>query len=120
MYVFTPTITKENSFWYQGTADAIYQNLDWLKKCHEPYVVIASGDGVYKLDYNKVLEYHIEKKADITVVCKEMPRGADLTRFGVLRMNEECRIEEYEEKPMVSNSNTSFHWYLRDPPPSAH
>ena len=105
LYVFTPTITKENSFWYQGTADAIYQNLDWLKKCHEPYVVIASGDGVYKLDYNKVLEYHIEKKADITVVCKEMPRGADLTRFGVLRMNEECRIEEYEEKPMVSNSN---------------
>ena len=103
--MFTPTITKENSFWYQGTADAIYQNLDWLKKCHEPYVVIASGDGVYKLDYNKVLEYHIEKKADITVVCKEMPRGADLTRFGVLRMNEECRIEEYEEKPMVSNSN---------------
>ena len=89
LYVFTPTITKENSFWYQGTADAIYQNLDWLKKCHEPYVVIASGDGVYKLDYNKVLEYHIEKKADITVVCKEMPRGADLTRFGVLRMNED-------------------------------
>ena len=105
LYVFTPTITKENSFWYQGTADAIYQNLDWLKKCHEPYVVIASGDGVYKLDYNKVLEYHIEKKADITVVCKEMPRGTDLTRFGVLRMNEECRIEEYEEKPMVSSSN---------------
>ena len=103
--MFTPTITKENSFWYQGTADAIYQNLDWLKKCHEPYVVIASGDGVYKLDYNKVLEYHIEKKADITVVCKEMPRGTDLTRFGVLRMNEECRIEEYEEKPMVSSSN---------------
>ena len=59
----------------RGTADAIYQNLDWLKKCHEPYVVIASGDGVYKLDYNKVLEYHIEKKADITVVCKEMPAG---------------------------------------------
>ena len=105
LYVFTPTITKENSFWYQGTADAIYQNLDWLKKCHEPYVVIASGDGVYKLDYNKVLEYHIEKKADITVVCKEMPRGTDLSRFGVLRMNEECRIEEYEVKPMVSSSN---------------
>ena len=64
MFVFTPTITKENSFWYQGTADAIYQNLDFLKRCHEPYVIIASGDGVYKLDYNKVLEYHIQKKAD--------------------------------------------------------
>ena len=63
MFVFTPTITKENSFWYQGTADAIYQNLDFLKRCHEPYVIIASGDGVYKLDYNKVLEYHIQKKS---------------------------------------------------------
>ena len=44
MFVFTPTITKENSFWYQGTADAIYQNLDFLKRCHEPYVIIASGE----------------------------------------------------------------------------
>lgn len=105
LYVFTPTITKENNFWYQGTADAIYQNLDFLKRCHEPYVIIASGDGVYKLDYNKVLEYHIQKKADITIVCKEMPAYEDVTRFGVLKMNEDCRIEEFEEKPMVSNSN---------------
>ena len=85
MFVFTPTITKENSFWYQGTADAIYQNLDFLKRCHEPYVIIASGDGVYKLDYNKVLEYHIQKKADITIVCKEVPAYEDVTRFGVLK-----------------------------------
>ena len=53
LYVFTPTITKDNSFWYQGTADAIYQNLTFLKNSHEPYVVIASGDGIYKLDYNR-------------------------------------------------------------------
>lgn len=106
MYVFTPTITSDNSFWYRGTADAIYQNLDFLKKCHEPYVIIASGDGIYKLDYNKVLEYHIEKKADITVVCKEMPANEDVTRFGVVKMNEDSRIEEFEEKPMVSTSNT--------------
>lgn len=106
LYVFTPTITSDNSFWYRGTADAIYQNLDFLKRCHEPYVIIASGDGVYKLDFNKVLEYHIEKKADITVVCKDVPTGEDVTRFGVLKMNEDSRIEEFEEKPMVSMSNT--------------
>ena len=52
MYVFTPTITAEHSDWYRGTADALYQNLDFLKKSHEPYVVIAAGDGIYKLDYN--------------------------------------------------------------------
>ena len=66
LFVFTPTVTADNSYWYRGTADAIYQNLSFLKSSHEPYVVIAAGDGIYKLDYNKVLEYHIEKKADIT------------------------------------------------------
>jgi glucose-1-phosphate adenylyltransferase len=61
---------------------------------------------VYKLDYNKVLEYHIAKKADITVVCKQLPPQEDVTRFGVLKMNEECRIEQFEEKPMASDANT--------------
>jgi glucose-1-phosphate adenylyltransferase len=61
---------------------------------------------VYKLDYHKVLEYHIAKKADITVVCKQLPPQEDVTRFGVLKMNEECRIEQFEEKPMAADSNT--------------
>lgn len=106
LYVFTPSITAENGFWYQGTADAIYQNISFLKNSHEPYVVIASGDGIYKLDYNKVLEYHIAKKADITVVCKDFPEGTDVTRFGCVKMNEDSRIIEFEEKPLVCNSNT--------------
>ena len=106
LYVFTPTITADNGYWYRGTADAIYQNLDFLRKCHEPYVIITSGDAVYKMDYNKVLEYHIAKKADITVVCKELEPGEDATRFGTIRMNESARIEEFEEKPMVAHSQT--------------
>lgn len=106
LYVLAPTITAENSSWYRGTADCIYQNLDWLKECHEPYVIIASGDGIYKLDYNKVLEYHIEKKADITVVCKEMPKGTDVSRFGVVQMDEDGRIVHMEEKPEISDSET--------------
>lgn len=105
LYVFTPTITMENGYWYRGTADAIYQNLDFLKKSHEPYVIITSGDAVYKLDYNKVLEYHIAKKADITVVCKEMDEDADVSRYGTVKMNDSCRIEEFEEKPVLSRSN---------------
>ena len=106
MYVFTPTITAEHSDWYRGTADALYQNLDFLKRSHEPYVVIAAGDGIYKLDYNKVLEYHIEKKADITVVCKDMPGDVDVTRFGMVKTNADGRIVEFEEKPMVADSHT--------------
>ncbi len=106
LYVLNPTTTMENNSWYRGTADAIYQNLNFLKNSHEPYVVIASGDAVYKMDYSQLLEYHIEKKADITVVCKELDGNADITRFGTIRMNEECRIEEFEEKPVVAKSKT--------------
>ena len=105
LYVFTPTVTADNSWWYRGTADAIYQNLSFLKNSHEPYVVIASGDGIYKLDYNKVLEYHISKRADVTVVCTDKYED-DVTRFGVLKMNADGRIEGFDEKPMISDSHT--------------
>ena len=105
LYVFTPTITNDNGYWYRGTADAIYQNMDFLKKSHEPYVVIASGDAVYKMDYSKVLQYHIDKKADVTVVCKEMDPSDDVSRFGTIRMDDDMRITEFEEKPMVTKSN---------------
>ncbi|MGN0506274.1 MAG: glucose-1-phosphate adenylyltransferase subunit GlgD [Lachnospiraceae bacterium] len=105
LFVFTPTITADNSFWYRGTADAIAQNLSFLKNSHEPYVVIASGDCVYKLDYNKVLEYHIEKKADITVVTKTLDPEEDATRFGVVSTDESGRITEFEEKPLVTKTN---------------
>ena len=106
LYVFPPTITADNGNWYRGTADAIYQNLDFLKKCHEPYVIITSGDAIYKMDYNKVLEYHIAKKADITVVCKDLNDGEDARRFGTLKLNENMRVEEFEEKPMMAKSRT--------------
>lgn len=105
LFVFTPTITQDNGNWYLGTADAIAQNLAFLKSSHEPYVVIASGDGVYKLDYNKVLEYHISKKADITLVTKKLPENEDVSRFGVIRTDEDDRIIEFEEKPIVSDEN---------------
>ncbi len=103
LYVFTPTITADNEYWYRGTADSIWQNLSFLKETHEPYVIIASGDGIYKLDYNKVLEYHIAKRADITVVCTNA-EGKDVTRFGMVNMNEDGRIVDFDEKPQESES----------------
>ncbi len=104
LYVLTPAVTAENSNWYRGTADAIYQNISFLKKSHEPYVVIANGDCVYKMDFNKVLEYHIDKKADITVVCSDLPEGSAIERYGTITMNEDNRIEEFEEKPLQAKS----------------
>ncbi len=106
LYVFTPTVTADNSWWYRGTADAMYQNIDFLKRCHEPYVIITSGDCVYKIDYNKILDYHIEKKADVTIVVKDMEPSEDVSRYGLVKMNEDSRIVEFEEKPMVANSLT--------------
>ena len=103
LFVFTPTITADSSYWYRGTADSLYQNLHFLKSSHEPYVVIASGDGVYKLDYNKVLEYHIEKKADITMVVKKLEDKNDIRRFGLVSMSPEGRITEIDEKPIETN-----------------
>lgn len=106
LFVFNPTMTNDNSVWYRGTADALYQNLDFLKSSHEPYVVIASGDGVYKLDYSKVLEYHIEKKADITVVVKDIKNPDQAIRFGVVGMDKDHRIVDFEEKPITTDMTT--------------
>ncbi|MBR1852901.1 MAG: glucose-1-phosphate adenylyltransferase subunit GlgD [Lachnospiraceae bacterium] len=106
LYVFAPAVAADNSNWYRGTADAIYQNLAFLKSSHEPYVVISSGDCVYKLDFGKVLEYHIDKKADITVVCRDMEPDANIERYGTVVMNDDNRIEEIEEKPIQAKTNT--------------
>ena len=103
LYVFTPTTTPENSYWYRGTADAMAQNLGFLKSSHEPYVVIASGDGVYKMDYNKVLEYHIAKKADFTIVTADIEERDDPSRFGIIRTDGDGRVTEFEEKPINAN-----------------
>ncbi|MBQ4424554.1 MAG: glucose-1-phosphate adenylyltransferase subunit GlgD [Lachnospiraceae bacterium] len=97
LYLLNPTITPDNGSWYLGTADALAQNLEFLKERHEPYVVIASGDGVYKLDYNKVVEQHTRTGAEVTVVCKELAQ-ADAKRFGVLEVNDEGRITAWSEK----------------------
>ena len=107
LFVLTPFITEESNSWYLGTADSIYQNLDFLRKCHEPYVIITSGDCIYKMDFDKILDYHIKKKADITVAVKDIEAETeDLHRFGVVRMAEDGRIVNFEEKPLVAQTNT--------------
>ncbi|MBQ9765343.1 MAG: glucose-1-phosphate adenylyltransferase subunit GlgD [Lachnospiraceae bacterium] len=105
LYLFTPTLKTDMTIGYRGTADALYQNLDFLKKSHEPYVIVASGDSIYKLDYNKVLEYHIDKKAEITVVTTKLPEGDDPLRYGLVKTDEEGRITEFQEKPLVAESD---------------
>jgi len=103
LFVFTPSITADNGFWYRGTADAIAQNISFLRKSHEPYVVIASGDGIYKMDYNKVLEEHVANQADITIVCKSVPADSDKSEYGVIKTDEQGNVVDFEEKPLKSD-----------------
>jgi glucose-1-phosphate adenylyltransferase len=100
LFVFTPTQTHDNNQWYRGTADAIAQNIDFLKSSHEPYVIIASGDCVYKMDMNKLLEYHIAKNADITIVTKDLGNVEDSSRFGMVTVDSDGLVTEFEEKPI--------------------
>jgi glucose-1-phosphate adenylyltransferase len=89
-------ITEE--LWYQGTADAVYQNLDILKNNDPEYVLILAGDHVYKMDYGRMLAYHVSKQADMTVGCIEVPLE-DARGFGVMGVDEDMRVRTFVEKP---------------------
>ncbi|MDD5299931.1 MAG: glucose-1-phosphate adenylyltransferase [Gallionella sp.] len=84
--------------WYQGTADAVFQNLDILRGSKPDFVLILAGDHVYKMDYGKLLAFHVESKADMTVACLEVPI-ADATAFGVMGVDGDSRVVEFAEKP---------------------
>jgi glucose-1-phosphate adenylyltransferase len=84
--------------WYQGTADAVYQNLDAIRDAQPGYVLVLSGDHVYKMNYEKLLAFHVRKGADLTVACVEVPL-AEASAFGVMRVDADGRVEEFVEKP---------------------
>ncbi len=106
LYIFTPFLSDENSFWYRGVADSIYQNIDFLKNSNEPYVIITSGDAIYKMDYHDILDYHIQKGADITIVTKDATGTTnDPHDFGVVEYDNDMRLTSFEEKPLEPKSN---------------
>lgn len=105
LFVFTPYVSNNNSFWFRGTADSIYQNLNFLTKSNETYVVIASGDAVYKMDYYDMIKYHVEKDADITIMCKDMANtDKDVHDFGIMELDDDNRMIDFEEKPIEPQS----------------
>ena len=89
-------VSKEH--WYQGTADAVYQNLDILREADPDFIMVLAGDHVYKMDYGKLLAFHVEKKADMTVACLEVP-VAEATAFGVMGVDEHSHVVKFDEKP---------------------
>ncbi|HEX7233649.1 MAG TPA: glucose-1-phosphate adenylyltransferase [Nitrosospira sp.] len=93
-----PAQQRIEETWYQGTADAVYQNIDILRRHNPEYVLILGGDHVYKMDYRKLLADHVEKSADMTVACVEIP-VEESDSFGILSIDQDWRVTNFAEKP---------------------
>ncbi len=102
--ILPPYEKSENSEWYTGTANAIYQNLDYMETFHPDYVLILSGDHIYKMDYEAMLDFHKEKGADVTIAVMPVPME-EAKRFGIMITDNEQRITDFEEKPEHPRSN---------------
>ncbi len=104
LYTLPPYQKSSNSDWYTGTANAIYQNINFIDRYDPEYVVILSGDHIYKMDYSKMLDFHKQKDADCTIAVMEVP-WEEAPRFGIMACDEDKRIYEFAEKPKQPKSN---------------
>lgn len=104
VYVLPPYTSADKGEWYKGTANAIYQNLSFIAQFNPKYVVILSGDHIYKMDYSKMIRQHREANADATIAVIEVPWD-EASRFGIMNTDEDSNIVEFEEKPAEPKSN---------------
>ncbi|MDO8226386.1 glucose-1-phosphate adenylyltransferase [Bacillus cabrialesii] len=115
--VLPPYAESSEVKWYKGTASAIYENLNYLNQYDPEYVLILSGDHIYKMDYGKMLDFHIEKKADVTISVIEVD-WKEASRFGIMKTNADGMITHFDEKPKFPKSNFAsmgiyiFNWPL--------
>lgn len=113
--ILPPYQEEQGGDWYKGTANAIYQNIGYIDKYDPEYVLILSGDHIYKMDYDNMLEFHKEKNADVTIAVIEVTME-EATRFGIMNTREDLSIYEFEEKPKFPKSNKAsmgvyiFNW----------
>jgi glucose-1-phosphate adenylyltransferase len=113
--VLPPYTETSGVKWYKGTASAIYENINYIKQYNPEYVLILSGDHIYKMDYSEMLDYHIEKDADVSISVIEVP-WEEASRFGIMNTNIDLDIIEFEEKPKSPKSNLAsmgiyiFNW----------
>ena len=104
VHVLSPYQQIKGTEWYKGTANAIYQNINFIDRYNPEYVAVLSGDHIYKMDYNKMLRYHKEKGAACTIAMLEVP-WEEASRFGLMFVNDDGSISEFEEKPKNPKSN---------------
>jgi glucose-1-phosphate adenylyltransferase len=101
LFIFPPSLT-DDSGWYRGSADAIYNNLSFLKRSNEEYVVISHGNGIFKMQLNEMLEYHKNKEADVTLAYRRMYdyTPEELSSLGIVQLDENSRVTDFQEKPL--------------------
>ena len=104
VFVLPPYQKGKSGEWYRGTANAIYQNIAFIEQYNPDFVLILSGDHIYKMDYNAMLNFHIRNGADATIAVREVP-WEEASRFGIMNTDSEDRIVEFEEKPKNPKSN---------------
>ena len=113
--ILTPYYTEDGGRWFEGTASAIYENINYLDQVNPEYVLILSGDHIYKMDYRELLDIHKKKGADCTIAVMEVDWD-EASRFGIMNADEDGKIVEFEEKPENPKSNLAsmgiyvFNW----------
>ncbi|MBD7913450.1 MULTISPECIES: glucose-1-phosphate adenylyltransferase [Clostridium] len=113
--VLPPYQEEKGGKWYKGTANAIYQNIEFVDGADPEYILILSGDHIYKMDYTKMIDFHKERKAEATIAVIEVPKD-EASRFGIMNTREDMTIYEFEEKPENPKSNLAsmgiyiFNW----------
>lgn len=113
--ILPPFMSDDGGRWFTGTANAIYENIDFLDSINPAYVLILSGDHIYKMNYNKLLKAHKDKDADLTIAVMEVP-WEETNRFGILNVEEDNRVYEFDEKPENAKNNMAsmgiymFNW----------
>lgn len=104
VFILPPYMSQKGGRWYNGTADAITQNIEFIDRYDPEYVLILSGDHIYKMDYSKMIAFHKEKQADLTMAVMDVA-WEEASRFGIVITNDEQRIQEFQEKPEHPKSN---------------
>ncbi|WP_446898090.1 glucose-1-phosphate adenylyltransferase [Clostridium sp. LBM24168] len=117
VYILPPYQEEDGGNWYKGTADAIYQNMSFIDNYNPQYVLVLSGDHIYKMDYANMIGFHKEKKADVTIAVIKVPIE-ETHRFGIMSARDDMSIYEFEEKPKSAKSTNAsmgiyiFNWKL--------
>lgn len=117
VHVLPPYAKSKKSEWYKGTANAIYQNIHFVERYNPEYVIVLSGDHIYKMDYSQMLDYHKEKGADCTIAVLDVSLK-EASRFGIMNINDDYSIYEFEEKPKQPKSTKAsmgiyiFNWQV--------